>query len=485
MKKISLLYFILSISSIIGAFEFSGTERVYLWNAQPGQALSYKNILDLRLAGSLKSGWEMESGARLLFDQESWQDTSIYNGLSKKYLTVKNEVVNFTAGNFYGTLGRGLSLSCVADEKVKIDRDIEGAQMKAVWGDWLEAKILAGRIRENLNWIDSAKTYAGTEIKLTPFNSLALGGIYLRANAGKKVSDPSFAKAAEECYGGHLALAYAPADLYAEYLARRTYGTYDATWGWIGVDDVNGQALYAAGSISFSGLALAWDVKNYRDFDNRLNAPPACNREGRLLNDGYDEQGGQVDITAAPWDRLEISANCSQARSARLSQKWRDAYFEGRWKVLANLDLLLELADRREENLQPDLKQKYYQGGRAGGAWRYGGNRSIAFKAGADLYDNYYFFSGLKYTEYSLDLSWNTGRDILIYGSGSIAGQKVPEYQDQNRWGEAGISFQWAQGRQKLTASAGQSKGGLVCSGGFCRYEPSFRGMKAAYQLSF
>ncbi|MDP2807863.1 MAG: DUF6029 family protein, partial [bacterium] len=122
---------------------------------------------------------------------------------------------------------------------------------------------------------------------------------------------------------------------------------------------------------------------------------------------------------------------------------------------------------------------------KAGGSWRYGGSRSLAFMAGADLYDNYYFSSGLKYTEYFIDLSWNAGWDILIYGSGSLASQKVPEYQDQDRWGEAGASYQWDQGRQKLTVSAGQSKGGLVCSGGFCRFEPSFRGLKAAYQLSF
>ena len=485
MKKMLAAILLLAAFKAAPGVEFTGTERAYLWDAQPGQALSYKNILDLHLAGSLKSGWELETGVRLLFDQESWQDTVLYGGLSRKFLSVKNENMNLTAGNFYSTLGRGLSLSCVADEKVKIDRDIEGLQVRSSWGDWLEAKALAGRIRENLNWIDSARSYAGTEIKLMPLNSLALGGIYLRANAGKKTSDPSFGKAAEEDYGGHLSWAWAPADLYAEYLARRTYGTYDATWGWIGTEDVNGHALYAAGSLNLSGLSLALDLKNYRDFDNQLNAPPACNREGRLLNAGYDEQGGQLEITATPWEGLELAANYSQARSSRLSQKWRDAYFEGRWKAGEDLDLSLELADRREEKLQPDIKQKFYQGGKAGGVWRYDGRRSLALKAGADLYDNYYFSSGLKYTEYSLDLSWNVGQDIQIYGSGSLASQKVPEYQDQDRWGEAGVSYQWDQGRQKLTASAGQSKGGLVCSGGFCRYEPSFRGMKASYQLSF
>lgn len=123
MNKILSTILLLAAFKASSGVEFTGTERAYLWDAQPGQALSYKNILDLRLTGSLKSGWELESGARLLFDQESWQDTVLYGGLSRKFITIKNEAVNFTAGNFYSTFGRGLSLSCVADEKVKIDRD--------------------------------------------------------------------------------------------------------------------------------------------------------------------------------------------------------------------------------------------------------------------------------------------------------------------------------------------------------------------------
>jgi hypothetical protein len=497
--KRSVIIVLLAFTAVAHAWDFSGNNQVNGWSAQPGYQLSYKEYCDLRLAGGLKKDIGIEAGLRFLIDQETWDDAAMFRGFSKRYIQVKTGDMAVRAGTYYATLGRGLTLNCINETAAKTDRDLEGVLVSGALPEWADGRLLFGRIRENTVELDSSRTYAGGEVRLLRLKPVTIGGTYLRANAAGLSQDASFGKPVDELYSGTAAAAVGPVDLYAEYAGRRTYGRLFPSVGWAGIDDVNGHAVYASAALAFTGLGITVEAKDYRHFDTGINAPPPCNREGRPLNSGADEQGIAADITLSPLTGLELHGCASSAKTTMDradivtadgdtfpgAQKYIDLFGEARWEASSALVLRVDGQFRREDNLQSDIMRKRYKGATAGATWTYYGSRSISLKAGANQYNNIYLTERLDYNELLAELGWAPVEWLNVFATGNFANKRVAEYNDQQRWGEAGCTINFANGSQRLQVSVGQTKGGLVCSGGFCRWEPAFRGLKAAWEWKF
>ncbi len=500
MKNLIILTAVLAAGSAALAWDLSGTSQTKLWSAQPGNAISLGQTLDLRAWGTLKDDLEMEAFLRYELDHEAWEDTAHFRGISRKQLRLSGNLGYLAAGNFFATLGRGLAFNCVEERRTGIDRDLEGADISLSLAELLELRLLGGWLRENAS-MDTTRSLAGGQVGVAVLRNLNLSAIYLRANAGDRRQAEIFGRPVEEMYGGAARAGYGPFELYAEFDLRRTYGKLvDPTVGWEGADDVKGQARYLSASFSIPGLGIGFDAKDYRRFNAGFNAPPAANRDGWLLNAGYDEQGYQAQATVSPWSGLTIIANHSWARSrqeyrwAYLPQfpgdslgrfKWRDYYLEVKWQAGAGLSLGLEARSRLEHNLQPDIKLRYFRGGAVEAALTYGQGRSVMMGLGGDQYRNHYIDQDLDFYSLTAQAKWSLLSLASIYGEAELCTKRLPEYEDQRRWGEAGIDLAWGQDRYHLKLSAGQTKGGLVCSGGFCRYEPSFRGLRASWEWKF
>ncbi len=504
MRHFIIILCLIPLAGRAAAWDLSGGNQAAIWVSQADSdslynVLHYREGCDLRLSGSLKNDIGVEAGMSLLYDQERWDDQPVFSGISKRYLRLKTENLSVRVGTYYATLGRGLVLNCANEQAAKIDRYLDGALASASLEDLGDARLLFGRIRENTVEMDTAKTYLGTEIKTTGFSFLTAGLAYLRANAAGPAVDPSFGKPADEQYSGSLGGAFGPVDLYGEYAGRRTYGRLSPSAGWVGIEDANGHAFYGSLSAAYSGLGVMVDFKKYQDFDAAINAPPPCNREGRLLNNGQDEYGFQADLTATPWSALELRGNYSWARTheerdeltasdGRVysgTQKWQDVFMEGRWEARGNIILNAEGRLRQEGNLQPDIISKEYMGASAGMVWKYQGSRTLSVKAGANRYKNTYDIEKLCYDEFLAELGWVPWEWLNVFATADLADKPIAEYDDQKSWGEAGCTIDFAQGRQQLKVSAGQTKGGLVCSGGFCRWEPAFKGFKTVWNWKF
>ena len=106
-------------------------------------------------------------------------------------------------------------------------------------------------------------------------------------------------------------------------------------------------------------------------------------------------------------------------------------------------------------------------------------------KAGGDRYHNIYLEQKLDYDQALVELGWVPFQNLNIFCTAELADKNVSEYDGQKRWGELGCTIDLDHGRQQLKLTAGQTKGGLVCSGGFCRWEPSFKGFKAVWDWKF
>ena len=504
MRNSLIILSLLAFVSPAAAWDLSGSNQAAIWLSQdvPGRAynvLQYREGCDLRLAGSLKDGLKLEAGLKFLYDQETWDDDPLFSGFAKRYLQLRTDMLAARIGTYYATLGRGLVLNCANEQAAKIDRYLDGALVSASLDNWGDGRLLFGRIKENTRELDTSKTYLGTELKFTRFSSIIPGLVYLRANAAGPGGDPSLGKPVDEQYSGSLSGNIGPLDYYGEYGGRRTYGEFSPTAGWVGINDLNGHAFYGSLSASFSGIGLMMDFKDYRDFDAIINAPPSCNREGRLLNNGRDERGFQLDLTATPWSSLELHGNVSAAENIKDAdsvlandgtiypgkQKWSDLLAEGKWEYSSTMTFSGEARSRREDNLQPDIIVKKYQGTSAGVAWRYDQAKTLSLKAGGNRYHNIYTSEDLAYDEILAELGWVPLKWLNVFASADLASKPVAEYDDQKSWGEAGCTADFDQGRQQLRLSLGKTKGGLVCSGGFCRWEPAFQGLKAVWSWRF
>lgn len=506
MRNGFILLCLLAFALPAAAWDFSGNNQATIWVSR-GDSLSggaynilqYREACDLRLAGRVKDGIRLEAGLKFLYDQETWDDQPLFSGFSKRYLQLKTDMLTARIGTYYVALGRGLVLNCANEQAAKIDRQLDGAMASASVDGLGDARLLFGRISENTRELDTSMTYLGIELKFTKLASITPGLAYLRANAAGQGSDPSLGKPVEETYSGSLAGNLGPVEYYGEYGGRRTYGRLSPTAGWVGIKDINGHAIYGSLSASSSGLGVMMDFKDYRDFDAGINAPPPCNREGRLLNNGRGERGFQLDITTTPWELLELHGNISSAKSTKKSdnvsvsdgtvypgeQKWGDILAECRWEYSSSIIFTGEARSRREDNLQPDIIVKKYQGASAGIVWRYSADQTLSLKAGGNRYHNIYQTENLDYDEVLAELGWVPLKWLNVFASADLADKPVAEYDGQKSWGETGCSVDLDQGRQQLKLSVGKTKGGLVCSGGFCRWEPAFRGFKAVWSWKF
>jgi hypothetical protein len=265
------------------------------------------------------------------------------------------------------------------------------------------------------------------------------------------------------------------------------------------VKDINGHAFYGSITAAFTGVGLFVDYKKYRKFTTGINAPPPVNREGRLLNSGDDEYGYQAEVTVSPWKTLELKGNYSWAATEDPADdvsaadgtvysgdvEWKDIFGEARWEATDAYLVTAEARMRQEDFLQPDIVVKKYKGGSAGLVWKYSPGRSLSFKGGANLFNNIYLTENLDYNEALMELGWVPFEWLNVFASGSRSDKKLGEYDNQQQWGEVGCTADYGGGKQQLKLSAGQTKGGLVCSGGFCRWEPAFRGFKAVWSWKF
>lgn len=467
------------------AWDISGANQTALWlRTQQGSGLSYRDRFDLRAAGALPGGLSAELGLRYLADQEQWDDATILHGIAKRWAAVRRKEVSARIGTYHAALGRGLLLNCVDESRVGIDRDLDGVLVDAAWGGLLEGRLLSGQARQNSRPIDTSRTYAGGQLRVTPLPFLAVGAGYLRANAGGRLSDPSFSEPVEEGFGGNLGLALGPVDLYGEYAARHAYGYLDPSLGWMGMDDPKGGGGYGSASLALAGLGLVADAKWYRRMNGAVNAPPACNREGRLISNGEDEYGYGVDGTAAPLEGLELHGNYSWARDSAGLRRWEDNFAELRWEALRTVVLTAEARARTEQWLQPDIPLKKYKGATLGATWRYRPGRSLTLSCGADRYDNVYLPGPLKYREYHAEAGLSPVPWASLSLAADLADHRLGEYGDQRSWGRAAVRIEPAR-NQTINLSLGKSKGGLVCANGFCRYEPPFKGFKATWEWRF
>ncbi|MEO0084605.1 MAG: DUF6029 family protein [candidate division WOR-3 bacterium] len=409
----------------------------------------------------------------------------------------KNEPIDITYGRYYATFGQGLVLNQFLDEDFKTDNSIYGA--KIIFNILnSDLSVLFGKPRniffeENQYKItnDTTDQLRAIEFNTNLIPKTKLGGRYLRFNRRVDLTPKSFT----EIFGVNLGFASGPYDAYLEYA--RQLGCYPVLGGRL-----TGNGLILSQSLTFSGLGLSLQIFNYDTIgyggtNYRYNEPPTPIKSGISVNRGTDEIGYALGINYSPFANLNIEVGQNKITTHYLPyNRIKQLIYinnnlagilEQIIKVKANPNEKLELISGVERVVKQQIELPI--------------NKKIETKPYLEATYNLgeYFIEGsYEHNFITTDTSRYYDQAISVSVGKSELFQLTLRYERRNRipvwllnklgseksWPMAELSLDITN-KHNLRVRIGGEKGGLVCSGGVCRYEEPFKGIKVVLTSIF
>ena len=412
-------------------------------------------------------------------------------GFHRRYIEYDSEKFGIRAGNYYVIFGRGLILRAYEDDIIYLDRDIDGVKVRGST-KWADVVAISGRPR-NTEFLqldyevvnDTTDIIRGGDLSLHPLPFMTAGGSYVLLLTAKNQFDTSAVSFKRtEIYGTNLSLSIPNIEIYGE-IAKK--------WGWdTNLDDPSvpfnfggigqGYGIYGSASLSFPGYGI---TVQFADYDSiglgeesyRYNSPPALNRYGQALNKGLDEKGYQIESFLSPLEPLNIELSYSHLKTEDEEplKEFREAYVGVTYQKYGLFDLRTSL-DKTEQhgiiegfadfNEQiPGLELVY----------------SVTPVHSVGLGFQHRAVSGsVEFTDKKLYLMYTFTPYFTVTLTGEQRDEEIMDIQgwEGTEWRALQIDWDITQDH-RLNVMVGTQKGGLVCSGGICRYESSFDGVKA------
>ncbi len=415
-----------------------------------------------------------------LFEQKRLQ----YIDYSIEYA---NEPLNIIYGTYYTTYGRGLVLNQFLDEDFRTDNSIYGAKGNFKMFN-SELSVLFGRPRniffeENAYRIknDTTDQIRGANLEsklpLPEIINVTIGGRYVRYNRRIDMTPRAFT----ELFGGDIGFQIGPYEGYFEYA--RQLGCYPNIGGRL-----TGNGILFSSNLTLAGLGLAFQVVNYDSIGfgglgYRYNEPPTPIKSGYSINRGTDEFGFGTSVNYSPLDNLNFEINYNELKTHNKIQGVTERILKIKSNPNEKLELLgtfvgitkekIELLINTKKEFTPSLEITYNIG-------------EIFVEANYE--HDFITTDTSKYYDHALSVS--IGKSELF--------QLTLRYERRNRtpawliaklgkeksWPMAELSLDITN-KHNLRLRVGSEKGGLVCSGGVCRFEEPFKGVKVVLTSIF
>lgn len=455
----------------------TGSHQLQVWAEDSSRAASYLDRFDLQYE---RGPWAV--GARLEFDEESRTDPEHFQGIARRFVEYRGETATMRAGTFYATFGRGLLLRAEEDDAVRVDRDIDGVHGSLAWRAF-DGQAFIGRPR-NDETHERDDLLSGAEAGVRLLSGLRLGAGYVRMDA----DPPDFAgtlsgnreltagSPAEELVGGNLRFQRGILDATLEGAKRYVWGVRDPYAGWIGTRGRDGDALYGSVSLGVPGYTLLLEGKDYEKFDAPYSTLPPANQAGIPINNGLDERGVGAVATVSPVREWigEAAASWAEGRDDPGERRSVQGSVRRDWLGRAALELGGEWTE--EEELSSHAYRRYY--GPTIEALHYFGGSSISLHGRVQSWINQIRGGRRdKYTEIGADVTFALDPARAATLAVTSASEAIEEYDGEDLWISLELAWTFAQSHD-LKLKVGEERGGIVCSGGICHYEPPFSGVR-------
>jgi len=514
--------------SLSGAAELSiqGVNKAEFWLYEDDYATHLEDKLDLNLRyGDLRGGL----GLFLYEPSKPWDADREPLHLLDYTVAYSPKMLDVLYGKFFQTFGKGLALRTYSDDDFRHYKSLHGLRGTARLPLQTELVLLGARMRdiffqENTYKVmnadslhaDTTDQVLGANLSSRPFSFAGVGGRYVRVN---RTQDPT-PKAFNELYGGDVSASTGSAEFYGEVCQRL------GTKPYVGGRD-NGLGYYATGTATIGSFAV---LGEYMDYDKvgfpdvvlagkktyRYTDPPTPIKSGVAINRGVDERGLGASVSGTPVGPLYVEANfgrlythdstvvpvsfseglgpafdsilrCvavwygvnSYASVDEVEGKVRyslgtDWTFEAKFNHMVQRNIELHVASRATD--KPTVHVNYLLG-----------QHTFALEAEYNIVaeDTGHMVEPWQYHESALTFSYGYGEALLFTVGWQYVDMKLDRrYNGEQSWPV--FETVWSiTDRNMLRVRVGAERGGYTCSGGVCREEAPFNGIKAQLISTF
>ena len=448
-------------SSFYRGWTFSATESFdYRYHSElfnAGEENQFRNFLDTFLTkGKFTIGLSLDVAN--FFPREPYREFNNFIEVDRFFIDYGGEHLYGTAGDFYTSFGRGLTLSVLKDDLIYRDDTIRGLRSSLRF-EHLEVDLLGGYVENRVT--DEEDWVSGFRGAVVFPRDIRLGVTAVWADD----------KSEDWVEGEHkLGSAFLSADgigdqldLYAEYALKES--ELDPT-------GERGHGFYGAATWYRGQFNVLGEYKDYERFKYEYNNPPTADRldefvtpddtRGFRIKPAYSLAETSTDLYVS-YARFESILSGSVMEHYLAGVEQQEAFDRLYFHVVAGRKAEKQGKDENRAELAATLDVLEEDSIIVDGLIKY---------ARDPFYCNTEVESSIGYSF--------SGRWIL---TALYQYSQVPVWDETDFWGgELTVNL-----TESLTAKvfAGALKGGQVCSGGQCRYEDPFEGAKLTVVYRF
>ncbi|MBN2082570.1 hypothetical protein JW859_10255 [bacterium] len=388
----------------------------------------------------------------------------------KGRLRWRGEDATATLGSFGQLFGRGLVLNMYEDRILEHDNEIEGAKVEYDLGD-AELIALWGTCKQRDELTHS--TVSGARLSGEIARGVDIGAHF----ANVEFPADTYTVDAPDMfdyslYGGDLTVRSGPVRLFIE-SARLERDPAEFAGSIIDQEGDTGKAVYASVSVDGDGFVVGAEYKDYRGMLHPFGVAPPIRRWGEAAtSDPTDDKGYGVFLTMSPFQDGS-SFEFSYAQDNLHAKGLLNSEFAGIYSSPATrktswvaeywyVNHLLTKHNIKKVTLNHQLSDDW---------------TSTAMVEHEKIDPGFID----QYTDmiYELELAFQSKANLAY----TLEKTGEAEATDDS-WGIWEFKFK-PDDRQELNVAYGSRREGITCSGGVCRLEPEFDGIKVDYLIRF
>jgi len=428
-------------------------------------------------------------------------DFSPYQGeysLAKSFAEFNHRSFSLRAGDFYHTVGRGLSFSLLKTFEKEgleyiIDTTVKGGKASLAYKQ-ITAEVFGGWIkREETAYLEEKtiwdKVLGGTlGLRLRNFADLKFNFVGSQIEKGTLTGTK---EAAMESVTLEIPNIKEKARFYGEFLLLQKRKWYKDYW-------LNGHGIYLESSFYLKNLTLLLEFKDYQNLDFEYNRPPLLESE-QLPIVASQFANYSKDITAAAGRVDYYFSKAATLLFARFSYfddkpgyfpRTIAHFFAGYEKKFKETGWLTLIGGYRRENASSLVF--YYT---AGNTVHYQGNLSYPLNKRLSLeldlegkeFDGTISF-GTRFNKYYERRSYvslhYSPRFIFTFFFDQTDDPQIMTFKKKENWYGAQVEVKFSHAKS-IRVFYGSNKGGVKCAGGVCKFFPPFEGLRVDAVLRF
>ncbi len=465
-------------SSLSQTLKISGRNRLAYWQWKENNENFFEDALNINaIYGNFKGKIEF-----YIYEPSYVKDPLRKEGLRKRSLEFKNKECSIKAGDFYHSFGRGLTLNQTNEPTGNIDRNIDGFYFNYA-AKFFAISLLSGRPR---NLLFSSGKYAVVNdtsdvlqggsllLNLNPSFPFSINLLKLSSeNPGTETPRETY------LYGFNIDIVKDPFVIYAEFVKREG-------WDDLLFTDSEGEGIYGSLTFFLSNISTTieyfhYDSIGYGGSGFRYNSPPMGNLDEYSINRASDERGWSLDIISNPFGSWYFNLNKSMLSAISSdSVSFDELYAEAKGEILERgPSTLLSLKTLEYRNPEPIIDKKT--------EWIPHidimiaiGQHSLKLGLNSRIVE----IDTIEFMDNAVSLDVGLLSYLTVAGRWEVRNKEVLLESEGTEWKV--MELRWdISDSHTLNVIAGTEKGGLVCSGGVCRIEDPFDGIKIRLLSNF